>query len=63
MTCKEAGMELARAKAALSALSGLPDAATVAEHADAIEARLGWAAKVIRRLEPSGDAPQAQDEG
>lgn len=48
---REAAVELARAKAALAALSGLPDAATVAEHADAIEAKLGWAAKVVRRLD------------
>ena len=44
-------VELARAKAALSALSGLPDAATVAEHADAISDRLGWAKRLVDRLD------------
>lgn len=48
---RELILELARAKAALSALSGLPDAATVAEHADAISGKLGWAAKLVGRLD------------
>lgn len=51
MVDREVVMELRRAKAALSALSGLPDDATVAEHADAIAESLGWAAKVVRRLD------------
>lgn len=48
---REVERELRRAKAALSALSGLPDAATVAEHADAISERLGWATRLVARLD------------
>ena len=43
--------ELRVAKAALSALSGKPDAASVAEHANAISIRLGWVARLVGRLD------------
>ncbi|HEY6009492.1 MAG TPA: hypothetical protein VIU40_14290 [Geobacteraceae bacterium] len=48
---RDAKKELAVAKAALSALSGLPDEEPVAAHADAISDRLGWAAKLVGRLD------------
>lgn len=43
--------ELARCRAALSALSGLPDERPASEHAERIARRFSWLAKVLGRLD------------
>lgn len=51
MTDKEVVRELARARAALSSLSGLPDEAEVRDHVDVISERFSRISRLVAALD------------